>query len=462
MLRNAFTRAHAAQRRITRASTSSAATAFSTAARNSVFATWTDEDLAFFRELLPPSAMLTDADDTASYHVDWLQKYKAENARQLVLRPKTAQQVASILKHCNARKLAVVPQGGNTGLVGGSVPVFDEIVLSTAAMNHVIDFDAVSGILVCEAGCILEQLDNHVAKHGYVMPLDLGAKGTCQIGGNVSTNAGGLRLLRYGSLRGSVLGIEAVLADGTIIDCLSTMRKDNTGYDLKQLFIGSEGTLGIVTKVSILTPPRPTAVNVAVLGCESFEAIQQAFVAAKTHLGEVLSAVEFLDRQSLDMVLTQYDWHKDPLESTCPFYLMIETSGSNNSHDFEKLEAFLDEVMSSGAVVDGMVAQDAAQARKLFNLREDVPLALASHGYVYKYDFSLPMSQYNRIAEVTREKLAPMGADVICYGHLGDSNVHLNVSTPVYDDAVFKALEPFVFDFTCTHLVLILVVVRGM
>ncbi|POM80509.1 D-2-hydroxyglutarate dehydrogenase, mitochondrial precursor [Phytophthora palmivora] len=398
---------------------STTARAFSTPARNPALASWTDDDKTYFQQLLKPESVLTDADDTEAYTVDWLKKYKAQSNRQMVLKPKTTEQVSAILKYCNERNLPVVPQGGNTGLVGGSVPVYDEIVLSMSSMNNVISFDEVSGILVCEAGCILENLDNHVAKHGYMMPLDLGAKGTCQIGGNVSTNAGGLRLLRYGSLHGTVLGVEAVLADGTVIDCLSTMRKDNTGYDLKQLFIGSE---------------------------ESF-----AFVEAKKHLGEVLSAVEFMDGQSLDMVLSQQDWTKDPLEAPSPYYVLIETSGSNADHDMEKLNEYLEDVMGSGVVVDGTVAQDEAQARKLFLIREDITVALAARGYVYKYDVSLPIEQYYKIAEETRERLAPMDAKVVCYGHIGDCNVHLNVSTLKYDDEVFNALEPFIFEWTSKY-----------
>ncbi|OWZ09570.1 D-2-hydroxyglutarate dehydrogenase, partial [Phytophthora megakarya] len=160
------------------------ARAFSTPARNAALASWTDDDKTYFQQLLKPESVLTELDDTEAYTVDWLKKYRAQSSRQMVLKPKTTEQVSAILKYCNERNLPVVPQGGNTGLVGGSVPVYDEIVLSTSSMNSVISFDEVSGILVCEAGCILENLDNHVAKHGYMMPLDLGAKGTCQIGGN--------------------------------------------------------------------------------------------------------------------------------------------------------------------------------------------------------------------------------------------------------------------------------------
>jgi len=165
---------------------------------------------------------------------------KYQGAAQVALRPRSTEQVSAVLAHCSARRLAVVPQGGNTGLVGGSVPVFDEVVLSTSAMNKILAFDPVAGAVTCQAGCVLQALDDYVAERDHAVPLDLGAKGSCHVGGNVATNAGGLRLLRYGSLHGSVLGLEAVLADGTVLDTLSTLRKDNTGYDLKQLFIGSE------------------------------------------------------------------------------------------------------------------------------------------------------------------------------------------------------------------------------
>ena len=182
---------------------------------------------------------LTDSLD--GYNTDWMNTVRGQS--QLVLRPQNTEQVSAVLAYCNEHNLAVVPQGGNTGLVGGSNPVFDEIILSTSLMNKIEHVDNVSGILVAQAGCILDELNNHLSDHGLMMPLDLGAKGSCQLGGNLSTNAGGLRLLRYGSLRGTVLGVEAVLADGTIIDNLQVLRKDNTGYDLKQMFLGSEVSL---------------------------------------------------------------------------------------------------------------------------------------------------------------------------------------------------------------------------
>lgn len=216
--------------------------------------------------------MIEDKGDLVKYNQDWTRKYRGHSP--LVLRPKTAEQVANILKYCNERRLAVVPQGGNTGLVGGGVPVFDEIVMNMELMGKIHEFDPVSGVLQCEAGCTLEALDMWLRERGSMMPLDLGAKGSCQIGGNVATNAGGLRLLRYGSLHGSVMGLQSVLADGRILNGMNKCRKDNTGYDLKQLFIGSEGTLGVITDVSILTVPLPSSVQVALLAVPSLVSIE--------------------------------------------------------------------------------------------------------------------------------------------------------------------------------------------
>ncbi len=196
----------------------------------------------------------------------------------LVLSPSSTSEASEILSYCNDRRLAVCPQGGNTGLVGGSVPVFDEVIVSTARMNRIESVDPNSSVAVVQSGVVLEQLDTHLrSEHGLMVPLDLGAKGSCHVGGNVSTNAGGLRLVRYGNLHGSVLGVEAVLADGTVLDCLSSLKKDNTGYGLKHLFIGSEGTLGLVTRVAIQCPPKPAAVNVAFLGLQSFEDVMKTF-----------------------------------------------------------------------------------------------------------------------------------------------------------------------------------------
>jgi FAD/FMN-containing dehydrogenase len=275
--------------------------------------------------------------DLEAFNCDWMRKYRGHT--KLVLKPKSTEEVSEIMKYCSANMLAVVPQGGNTGLVGGSVPVFDEIVVSTARMNNIRSFDELSGVLVADAGCILEAVGHYLAERSYIFPLDLGAKGSCHIGGNVATNAGGLRLLRYGSLHGSVLGIEAVLPDGTIVDELSVLRKNNTGYDVKQLFIGAEGTIGIITGISVLCPQRPQSVNVAYFGLESFEKVRLAFREAKRRLSEILSAFELMDCESQDLV-KEVTGKRPPLEGKHQFYCLIETSGSSKEHDDEVSRGF--------------------------------------------------------------------------------------------------------------------------
>ena len=418
------------------------------------------EHVRYFKELLGSESAVLDGvsqdvgEDIEAFNSDWMRKYRGHT--KLVVKPGSTEEVSKVLKYCNDNMLAVVPQGGNTGLVGGSVPVFDEIVINLSRMNQIRSFDEVSGVFVADAGVILEVADNFLAEKKHIFPLDLGAKGSCHIGGNVATNAGGLRLLRYGSLHGSVLGIEAVLPDGTIVDDLSKLRKNNTGYDIKQLFIGGEGTIGIITAVSIQCPQRSPAINVAYFGLESFEKVQTAFKEAKGQLQEILSAFELMDGRSQKLVNTA-SGRKLPLEGDYPFYCLVETSGSNSDHDNEKLEAFLDHVMGEEIVLDGVVAQDQTQVKDLWGCREGIPECLGHWGGVYKYDLSIPISELYDLVEETREKITAAGfvgddehypvVDVVGYGHMGDSNLHLNVAVRRYDKQVEKALEPFVYEW---------------
>lgn len=428
--------------------------------RDSRFGELSEKDVRYFKGLLGTKSAVIDgisqdaSDDLEPFNSDWMRKYKGHT--KLVLKPGSTAEVSKILRYCNDNMLAVVPQGGNSGLVGGSVPVFDEIVINMSRMNKIRDFDEVSGTLVVDAGCILEVVDHFLAEKTHIFPLDLGAKGSCHVGGNVATNAGGLRLLRYGSLHGNVLGIEAVLPDGTIMDDLSRLRKNNTGYDIKQLFIGGEGTIGIITGVSILCPQRSKATNVAFFGLESFDKVQQAFRAAKGQLSEILSAFELMDGPSQDLVHTVTQ-KKRPLEGQYPFYCLIETSGSNPDHDSEKLESFLEHVMGEDIVSDGVLAQDETQIQSLWSWREGIPECLGHWGGVYKYDLSIPLPELYKLVEDTRERLQSAGlvgddekypvVGVVGYGHMGDSNLHLNVATRRFDKEVEEQLEPFVYEW---------------
>lgn len=406
-------------------------------------------DILHFQNILGEKNVIQDKDELATANHDWMRKYKGSS--QLLLRPRNTEEVSQILKYCNSRCLAVVPQGGNTGLVGGSVPVFDEVIVNLGLMNNIISCDKFSGILVCEAGCILENLDKFLADQGYMMPIDLGAKGSCQIGGNISTNAGGIRLFRYGSLRGNVLGLEVVLANGTVVDMLGTLRKDNTGYDLKQLFIGSEGTLGIVTKVSILVPPRLSSINLAFLACGDYLSCKRLLSEAKRKLGEIISAFEFLDLASLDMALNHLEGVRNPLPSSKEkFYVLIETTGSNQLHDKAKLDAFLESCLENSLIVDGSVAQDYNQIAAFWRIREGIAEALGRAGAVYKYDLSLPIQHLYELVDEMRTRLGEP-VKVLGYGHLGDGNLHLNISAPKYDDKILEQIEPFVYEWTARH-----------
>jgi len=413
-----------------------------------------------FQDLLGSESAVIDGvskdatDDIEPFNSDWMRKFRGHT--QLVLKPSNKEELSQILKYCNDNMLAVVPQGGNTGLVGGSVPVFDEIVINLQKMNKIRSFDEVSGILVADAGVILETADAFLAEKNHIFPLDLGAKGSCHIGGNVATNAGGLRLLRYGSLHGNVLGIEAVLPDGTIMNDLCTLRKNNTGYDLKQLFIGGEGTIGIITAVSIQCPQRSPAVNVAYFGLESFEQVQKAFIEAKKQLSEILSAFELMDGRTQKLV-NRITGKKMPLEGDYPFYCLIETSGSNTDHDSEKLQNFLEHVMESEVVLDGVLAQDQTQIQELWSWREGITEVLGHEGGVYKYDLSIPIKELYDIVNETRDRLTEAGllgdgpefpvVDVVGYGHMGDANLHLNIPTRRFGKDIEKQLEPFVYEW---------------
>lgn len=435
--------------------------------RSDRFSKLEERDIEYFRSLLTAggNSVITDQETIKTYNQDYTKAYEGQT--RLILRPSTTEQVSAILKYCNQRCIAVLPQGGNTGLVGGSVPVFDEIVIQLGGMSRILDFDAISSVLVCEAGCILQTLDDWLRDtHGHCMPLDLGAKGSCQIGGNVATNAGGSRLIRFGSLHGSVLGLEAVLADGTVFKNLGTLRKDNTGYDLKQLFIGSEGTLGIITKVAISTPRAPKSSSCVIFALDSFDKVQKLLALAKEHLSDAISAFEFWDHDSAEMVYR----HDPKLKSEFgnlkgQLYVLMETFNYGEEGQDERLLAFIDRTLSSGPdplCLDGSLAQTETQGKMMWRLREYLPEATSREGtsHVYKYDISLPVPFMYSIVEEMRNELkdSDLGHDVfvVAYGHAGDGNVHLNVidkrtKERNLDLELQKKIESFVYGFTQDH-----------
>ncbi|KAJ7597195.1 FAD-binding domain-containing protein [Mycena floridula] len=429
--------------------------------------TVTQHDVHHFAQFLPESSIISTlppfshpATDLDQFNTDWMKKYRGRSTT--VLKPKTTAQVSEIVKHCSSREIGVVPQGGNTGLVGGGVPISDEIILSLSNMNSVRSFDPISGILVADAGCILQSLTDYVAPHNHIMPLDLGAKGSCQIGGNVATNAGGLRLLRYGSLHGSVLGLEVVLPDGTILDQLTSLRKDNTGYDLKQLFIGAEGTLGIITGVSILTAPSPQASNNVILALPHFDNVLPLYQIVKRQLSEILSAFEFIDRTAYDLAVKHGQGRalneEDVEGATC--FVLVETSGGRREHDEQKLNDLLEQLLDGDKplINSGVLAQSPAQFSSLWALREGVTEAVSKEGRAYKYDISVPLSTFKDVVDTTREHLRSKGLlgdhavkHVLGYGHVGDGNLHLNIVAAAYTPEIEQALEPFIYELVASH-----------
>ena len=424
-------------------------------ARDTRFSSTTETDVQFFRSVLGDSHVVTGPDVTR-YNRDWLGQYIGSSS--VALRPRTTEEVSAVLRYCHQRNLAVVPHGGNTGLAGGSVPVHDEVVISLQRMSDVVHVDPDAGVATVQAGVTLQQLDDALAPHSLCVPLDLGVKATCQLGGNVSTNAGGLRFIRYGSLHGSVVGLEVVLADGTVLDLLSSMRKDNTGLDLKQLFIGAEGTLGVVTAVAIAAPPRPNAVNVAFMGVRSWDAVLATLRRARSMLGEVLSAVEFEDSTCMRLVLQHLDGAVYPLTvPSAPFYMVVETAGSNGEHDMAKLSSFIAASTAAGDILDATLAKSSDHAEQLWRLRYGVSQALVKAGHVFKYDLSVPQKQMYALVTQMRERLAAdeakggMAHTVVGYGHVGDGNLHTNVlydrhASPGQLARMQAVLEPWLFE----------------
>ena len=355
--------------------------------------------LTTFKTMAPNNDDDDDDDDTSleKYNVDWTGHYRGSSS--IVVRPESTKEVSRILSYCHKRRIGVVPQGGNTGLVGGSVGIGGEVILSLEKMNNIECYDKKDGSVIrADAGCILEELQNYAAKNGNLVPVDLGAKGSCQIGGNVSTNAGGVYYYRYGSLHANVLGLEVVTPTGDVLnlgyDPVSHL-KDNTGYHLKHLFIGGEGTLGVVTKVSLRCPPLPVSRGAMWLTCASLSDVVRVLTLARTdHLNEILAAFEFMDRDVLELVRAAYPSTRFPLDignvtpaTTInndtiidPYSILIETHGSDNNHDREKLESFFECIMEEGLVVDGVMAQNLGQIEDFWKIRELCNPATAAMG----------------------------------------------------------------------------------
>jgi FAD/FMN-containing dehydrogenase len=350
-----------------------------------------------------------------------------------VVRPGSTEEVALVVRECAKADVAVVPQGGNTGLVGGGVP-HKGIVLSLARLDRIREVDPFNATITVEAGCILKTVQDEAGKADCLFPLSLASEGSCRIGGNIATNAGGVNVLRYGNTRDLVLGLEVVLADGRIWNGLKGLRKDNMGYDLKNLFIGSEGTLGVITAAVLKLFPRPKSRTVALVGCASPHAALALFDRLRRQTGDQLTAFEFMPRFALEIVLKHAAGAVPPLGGWHEAYALVELSSPDPAIDLrERIEAVLGEALEVGIVEDAVIAASEAQGEALWHLRESLSHVQRLEGGSIKHDVAVPVSKVaDFIATATQAcEVALPGVRVCAFGHFGDGNIHFNLSQPV-------------------------------
>ncbi|MBR0897594.1 FAD-binding oxidoreductase [Bradyrhizobium tropiciagri] len=388
------------------------------------------ELLAKFRAIVGEKYAVTDAADIEPYVTEERDLFHGRSP--LVLRPGSTAEVAAICKLASEHKIALVPQGGNTGLVGGQTPHNGEVVVSLRRLDKIRDIDVESNTMTCEAGVVLQIAQQKAADVDRLFPLSLGAEGSCTIGGNLSTNAGGTGALAYGVAREMALGVEVVLADGRVLNALSKLKKDNTGYDLRNLFIGAEGTLGIITAATLRLFPRPRAVETAYVGLTSPAAALKLLSISRNQAAGALTSFELLADIAVDFSIRHGIDIRDPLTSKHPWYVLMELSSSRDDAR-DTLEAILAQGMEDGIVDDAVIAANLSQRQAFWKLRDEMSAAQKPEGGSIKHDISVPVAAVPAFIEEANAavvKLIP-GARPVPFGHLGDGNIHYNVSQPV-------------------------------
>ncbi len=396
----------------------------------------TDALLASLRSGLGPDHVLTDG-DLGAYLNDWRGRWKGRALA--VVRPANTQQVAEVLRACHEAGVPVVPQGGNTGLVGGGVPDDSgrQILLSLQRLRQVRSVDPDNLTMTVDAGCVLSQAQQAAADQGLLLPLSLAAEGSCTIGGNLATNAGGTQVLRYGNARELCLGLEVVTPDGRIWTDLAGLRKDNTGYCLRHLYIGSEGTLGVITAATLRLYPQPAARVTALASCDTLTQALTLLNLARAHAHDALTAFEVMNTLSLKLVARHFPALASPLPDS-PWTVLLELSdGEGSAHAAFTLERILEQALEKGTATDAVVAQSLTQSRVLWHMRESISLAQSQEGLNLKHDISVPISAMASFVERTDAELAAAlpGARMVTFGHLGDGNLHYNVQAPEGIDA---------------------------
>ena len=380
--------------------------------------------------------MLTEG-DLSAFEQDW--RKRSRGKALAVVRPGSTPEVAAVVKACAQAGVSIVPQGGNTGLVVGSIPDASgtQVLLSLQRMNAVRNIDAANLAITVEAGCVLQNLQQAAEQAGFLFPLSLGSEGSCTIGGNLGTNAGGTQVVRYGNTRELCLGLEVVNAQGEIWHGLTGLRKDNTGYDLRHLMIGSEGTLGIITAATMKLYPLPAAKLTAWAGVPSVQHAVELLGLAHQHLGAGLTGFEMMGQFALSLVDKHYPQLRVPLWQDTPYCVLLENSDTESEmHARERFEHVLEVAFERGCVSDAVVAESLSQARNLWHIRESITLAQAEEGLNIKHDISLPVSAIAAFVAQTDAMLAREieGVRLVNFGHLGDGNLHYNVQAPVGRD----------------------------
>ncbi len=387
-----------------------------------------DKVLAAIKAIVGERNVLTEPQDVQPSLLDWRGVYRGETPA--VVRPATTDEVSAVLRYCNAEGIAVVPQGGNTGLCAGGIPdeSGEQIVLSLGRMNRIRNVDADDFSMVAEAGCVLKLLQDRADAVDRLFALSLGAEGSCQIGGNLSTNAGGINVLRYGTARDQVLGLEVVLADGTIIDGLRTLRKNTAGYDLKHLFIGSEGTLGIITAASLKLFPRPRGLQTALVAIEDAGLAVPLLAKLRGEIGDRVEAFELISSVAMGFVERHIEGIANPLNGSFPWYVLFETSVDED----DTVEAFLAEAIEERRVLDAVIAKNASERAKLWHLRHSISEAEKPEAPILKHDIAVPVGRMGAFLDDTRGWLAAEWPDcrLVAFGHVGDGNLHYNVALP--------------------------------
>jgi FAD/FMN-containing dehydrogenase len=402
----------------------------------------TKTDLAALTKIVGAANAIAIASDQARYLTEWRGRYVGKTP--LVLRPSSVDEISKILAYCNAKRIGVVPQGGNTGLVGGQIPHESgtEIVLSLERLNRVRVLDKAAACITVDAGVTLAAVQDAADKAGRLFPLSIASEGTCQIGGNLATNAGGTAVLAYGSARAQVLGLEAVFADGRIWSSLKALKKDNTGYDIRDLLIGSEGTLGIITAATLRLVPKPVDVATALVTLDDLESVATLFQRSEAALGGTLTAFEFMSARAIEFAIKHGPKTFAPFKNTAAWNVLIEVSVHEADRARPALEAALGRALDDSVATNALIAETQSQSASLWALRESLSEAQKHEGGSIKHDVSVPipaMPDFVKQAGALVERLCP-GARPVPFGHFGDGNVHYNVSQPVgADKAKFLA-----------------------